>query len=347
MRFVASEGWYPDKGGTLTSPRIPASTDPLAYYRLRFRSRTTQKGYWAVFTQDAAGANQVDDAYAAVYPSTDWLDNEVVVRNRVGATTLSITFQGHAPIQVADLTVVVIDATEAAACADRRYASLPQLTWTPPTGRWQHLPRTHERLRSGGDLRIVQLGDSIINDTNNGNWDALVRRRHPAARLHMITSVRGSTGCWYYRESEHFAAYVTAQKPELLIIGGISHQRTSDDPVQSVANVREVALRARDQLGCEVLLMSGPMAEDWRTHDPATPDVALPAVDMPPVPAFYLGLEAMAAAERIAFLDCHRAWHRYLGASGKPWQWFHRDRVHADDRGKQILARVLDRWFAI
>lgn len=344
MAFVASEGWYPDKGGRLDSPRIPASPDPYAFYRLRFRSRTSEQGYWAVFTQDATGVDQVDDDYASIHPSEDWRDNEVVVRNRDGAATLSIAFQGRSPIAVSGLNVDVITAAEAAAWADRLYAGLPPLMWTPPLGRWARLPRTLARLKAGGELRIVQLGDSIINDTNNGNWDALVGRTWPKARLRMVTAVRGSTGCWYYQRPEHFASYVAAHRPDLLLIGGISNH-FNIDTATALEHLRTVTLRARDTIGCEIALMSGPVGDDWRPHDPGAADAWLPTQGAPPVPEFYLGMEKMAAELGLAFIDCHRAWHDYLGSSQKPWQWFHRDRVHANDRGKQIIARILHQWF--
>lgn len=344
MAFVASEGWYPDKGGQLRSPRIPASLDPYVFYRLRFRSRTHEQGYWAVLTQDSTGADQVDDNYSSIHPSHDWLDNEVVIRNRNGAATLSIAFQGRAPIAVSELTVEVINAAEAAVWADHVYAGLPPLTWTPPAERWTHLPRTQARLRAGGELRIVQLGDSIINDTNNGNWDALVGRTWPQTRLRIVTSVRGRTGCWFYQQPEHFASYVTSHMPDLLLIGGISNDLNISTNA-ALMDLRTVVLRARDRLGCEIVLMSGPIGDDWRQYDPAVPEAWLSTQEPPPVPEFYLGMEAMAVELGVAFIDCHRAWHQYLGASQQPWQWFHRDSIHANDRGKQIVARMLERWF--
>lgn len=60
---------------------------------------------------------------------------------------------------------------------------------------------------------------------------------------------------------------------------------------------------------------------------------------------FNTQLAALTEDMGVEFLDMNDIWHRYLGASGKPWRWFHRDAVHANDRGKQILARVLERYF--
>ena len=45
------------------------------------------------------------------------------------------------------------------------------------------------------------------------------------------------------------------------------------------------------------------------------------------------------------FIDMASVWSSYLGASGKPFEWFHRDFVHGNDRGKQIAGRVIETHF--
>jgi len=62
--------------------------------------------------------------------------------------------------------------------------------------------------------------------------------------------------------------------------------------------------------------------------------------------AFDSQLEALADAEGIAFLDLGTIWNRYLAASCVPPGWFHRDEIHANDRGKQVLARIMEQFFA-
>ncbi len=346
LSFVESEGWYSDKGGTLAGPAINVTSNPYQFYRMTFRSKADGKGYYAVFFQDAAGKTLVDDIYASVYASKEWRDNEVLFRGREGAATFIINFISQKPMHIQDLVVTAVSVAEAGDWADRLYAALPPLDYQPPAERWKLLPKTMERLRAGGPLRVVMLGDSIINDTNNSNWDALVERRYPQAELHMNTSVRGSTGCWYYQNDEQFKSYVVDRKPELLIIGGISNG--TRDGVDGISAIREVIRKIRERIGCELLLVSGPMAKDWRPYDAANPDAPLPAQEPPTLPdaEFYKQEEALAREMNVEFLDMYSPWHRYLGASGKPWEWFHRDMVHADDRGKQILARVLDAYFA-
>lgn len=334
---VASEGVYASKGGRLEGPAIPCAEDEFAFYRLRFQSRFTERGYYAVFFQDATGENQVDDIYGGVEPSTQWAEQEYCFRGREGGRTFRLQFISHGIVDVRDVEVERVTASEVRRWADRFYEDLPPLQYAPARERWEHLLRTMDRLRRGGVLRVVMLGDSIINDTNNSNWDALIGRQYPHCRIQVITSVRGSTGCWYYQEPEALKTYVIDRRPDLLIIGGISHRQDLDA-------IRKVILGAKQATDCEVLLMSGPMGADWRPYDPANPDRAL-------APATYDGdpfnerLAVLADETDVAFLDMNTVWHQYLAASGKPWRWFHRDAVHANDRGKQILARILERFF--
>ena len=54
----------------------------------------------------------------------------------------------------------------------------------------------------------------------------------------------------------------------------------------------------------------------------------------------------MAAQEKVEFLDMAGPWGRYIHDSEHALGSFKRDRVHANDRGKQILGRILERFFA-
>jgi len=337
--FIPSEGYYPDKGGKLTSPVIPCTDNPWQFYRIRFETRAMTRSYWCVFFRDRGGHwESIADIYASVQPSTDWQANTVCIRGRENATAFTVNFQSTEKIEVRHLVVEPIDRDTVVAWADALYATLPPLSWTQPADRFARLPRFMERLRRGGPVRIVMLGDSIINDTNNSLWDALLMRHYPKAEVHIQPSVLGSTGCWKYREPAYFQAYVAEWKPHLLMIGGISHREDADA-------VREVIRLARALPDCETMLMSGPVGRDERAHtegDLTTPLPVSPAADHP----FNAALHAVAEAGQITYLDMNTIWHTYIGASQKPFEWFHRDLLHANDRGKQILGRILERFFA-
>lgn len=73
---------YASKGGRLEGPAIPCVEDEFVFYRGRFESRFTERGYYAVLFQDATGKNQIDDVYGAVEPSTRWAEAVYCFRGR-------------------------------------------------------------------------------------------------------------------------------------------------------------------------------------------------------------------------------------------------------------------------
>ena len=49
-------------------------------------------------------------------------------------------------------------------------------------------------------------------------------------------------------------------------------------------------------------------------------------------------MQKMTSEEQVEFLDVRSVWDQYLRESFKPGDWFHRDIVHANGRGKQVLG---------
>ena len=117
------------------------------------------------------------------------------------------------------------------------------------------------------------LGDSIIGDTSSSKYELLVMRMYPKCKIEKITSVRGSTGCWYYKDDNHVEEYVLKHHPDLLMIGGIS-QRGDTEAIRSVIQ------QVRAKQPCEVLLMTPAFGATSDSHiknwtydiDPASDD---------------------------------------------------------------------------
>ena len=124
---------------------------------------------------------------------------------------------------------------------DGLYAAMDPLRYTPPADRWQRIPRTMQRLREGGNLKIVLLGDSIMNQTCHSGFGLLLQRLYPKVKIESVASVRGSTGCWWYKEENRIEDYVLKHHPDLLMIGGIS-QRNDVDSIREV--IRQVRAKA-------------------------------------------------------------------------------------------------------
>ena len=216
---------------------------------------------------------------------------------------------------------------------DAIYATMDKLTYTPPPapGRWRNLDRTIQRLREGGTLKIVMLGDSIVNDTSSSRFELMLQRLYPKCKIEKQTSVRGSTGCWWYKNDNQVEPYVLKYNPDLLMIGGISQR---DD----IDSIREVIHQVRAKQNPEILLMTPAFG--------AVQDKHIKEWTFEPAPGTYREqLRKLAEEEKCGFIDMTGPWWQYVQQSGKCYSWFQRDVVHANDRGFQILGRILETYF--
>jgi hypothetical protein len=216
-------------------------------------------------------------------------------------------------------------------------AQVPVVAVRLPEDRLGRLPRTMRALREGGSLRIVMLGDSIVNDTARSVWHELVEQRYAGSDITRIVSVRGGTGCWWYREDGRIERYVVQQRPDLVIIGGISHRH-------DIASVRECIRQIRAAMPrVELLLMTGPYGtdvdplagEDWRARASGGKNEQ-----------YAQALRALAEEHQVAYLDLQLAWGQYLRQLGKPVQTYMRDPVHANALGEAVLGRIMEQFFA-
>lgn len=214
---------------------------------------------------------------------------------------------------------------------DRHYAAIPPVDYTPPAGRLQRLPRTRRILANGGTLRVVMLGDSIINDTSRSAWELLVERNNPKVRIVKFTSVRGGGGCWYFREPGRIQTFVLDHAPDLVIIGGISQKADG--------SIRDCAQQIRAAIQPDFFFMTGPFGrvdlkdeQKWRQ-----------TLDGP----YRSHLKALAEELGAEYLDLQAEWARYVRNTGRDVTEFMRDPVHANERGEQILGRILERYFTM
>ena len=214
---------------------------------------------------------------------------------------------------------------------DRIYASMPPVSYVAPADHLRWLPQTARVLRQGGTLRVVMLGDSIINDTSRSSWELLVERDYPKVHIVKITSVRGSTGCQWYKEAGRVQRFVLDQAPDLLIIGGISQGETVD-------SIRDVIQQIRTRSKADILLMTGPFGGvDPRQRTSWETTRAKP---------YGTELRKLAEQSKAGFLDLQAVWGKYVADSGQEVKWFMRDVVHANAQGEQILGRILERFFS-
>jgi len=219
---------------------------------------------------------------------------------------------------------------------DGIYSQMLPVRYSPPPKRWKDLPRTQKLLTNGGALRVVMLGDSIVNDTSRSCWNLLVEKRYPKCKIEKITSVRGSTGCWWYKEPGRVKKFVLDHEPDIVMIGGISHRGDID-------SIREVIRQIRAASDADILLMTGAFGN----VDPRDDEQWQKISDREHYGEYRKGLEELARDTGAAFLDMEAAWAGYIRESGKDLDWFKRDPVHANERGEQILGRILECYFSL
>jgi lysophospholipase L1-like esterase len=208
-------------------------------------------------------------------------------------------------------------------------AEMPQGQFSLTATDWTHLERSRRILTTGGELRILAMGDSIINDTMRSAWVALLRETYPKADIRATVYVRGGGGCQHFEEAERVAKYAAPVRPDLVLLGGISQE--------NVDSIREVIHQLR---GClpevEILLTSG----TFGTADPRVEE------EMNKAPYSGTGpygeaLKELANSERCAYLDLTTPWAAYIRSAKVHPHLFYRDVVHANEFGEQILAKIL------
>jgi len=364
-RVMSEEDPFPDpieaQAAWLQSSS-PFPVAPFAWYRIAFEASAPRGGMWAAVFFDARGRQLDADHYCGFGGSDEWA--EQVFCFRAKATAAAARFRFHpmsAAVRVREVAVEEVSREAVAAWADALWATMPPLDYTPPPGRWRNLPKLSGALKAKGPqgpqgpqgrktdpapsgpcgpcgpcspFRVVMLGDSIVNDTGNSPWDVLVERLHPGLRLEVVTSVRGGTGCWHYREEGRVKPCVLDFRPDLLMIGGISHN-------EDIEAIRSVVRQVRAAADPDILLMTGAFGKG---RDPREDLAWMPTV-RPGGPGYRSRLMALAAEEGCGFLDLEGAWGAYLLAIDQPYAWLMRDDVHANARGHQLLARILERYF--
>ncbi len=220
---------------------------------------------------------------------------------------------------------------------DHIYAMIPKLEFRPEKSVLADLPATAKKLSSKGKLSILLLGDSIMNGIASSRFEMLLQPMFPDCRIEVKTSVRGSTGCWYYCKAENFSSYVEAKHPDLIIIGGISHRNDIDSVRGTVRLIREKLPES------EVILMT----DAWGFLNNL--DYRDSKFDRPPQisdDTWQGKLKKLAQEEKTACMDITTPWAHYLRKSTLSYEIFKQDNVHANSRGNQLIARIIEAYFA-
>lgn len=328
------------KGQRWISPPYPLQ--PQAWYRVEVRSRGAVDGGMN-FTYLTGGDGTPIDAghYEALPASDDWTEHVWYMRGHEDAAQgrMELSMPNDGRVEIDRVRVSPASAEAAAAWADEVYAKIPPVRPKLQADRLDRLPRTKAVLAEGGQLRVLFLGDSIANDTASSPFDALIERERPGVQMDVIVSVRGGTGCWWYRSRGRVREYVLRHRPDLVIIAGISHRLNAEA-------MEDVVSQIRKGTDAELLLMTGAVSDDhttligrWvRGGTIEQQTERLRAFREEQVPA-------IADRHGAAFFPMRTVWDAYVAGSGWQPQQFRRDHIHAGTPGRQALARILLAYF--
>jgi len=214
-------------------------------------------------------------------------------------------------------------------------AAMPQGEFTPPKPDWTHLKRTRRILTEGGELHVLAMGDSIVNDTMRSAWLAKLAEAYPKAKICGTVYVRGGGGCQHYKEEGRIQKNVVPRKPDLVFIGGISQK--------DIESIREVIAQLRAALpDVEILLATGAFG----STDPRDAE-AMAKAKHSGTGEYGAALKKLAGEQRCAFLDMTTPWVEYMRSAKVHPHVFYRDRVHANEFGEQILSKILMAFFKL
>ena len=219
---------------------------------------------------------------------------------------------------------------------DAIQSEMPDGKFTPPPTDWKNLSRTRRVLSEGGELHVLGLGDSIVNDIFRSAWLAKLAEAYPKADIRGNVYVRGGGGCRHYWVEDRVPKFLVPLKPDLVFIGGISQQ-------QNYEAIRSVISQIREGLPeTEILLASGAFGG----VDPRRPD-ALAKAQHSGSSDYGAELKKIAVEMDCAYLDMTTPWAEYIRSSGLHPYRFYRDRIHANAYGEQILSKILVSFFEV
>jgi len=385
-------------GITWRSPSF--DVDSLGFVRLSFRARLDPSGPTPTITQSynknnlsfvsinpaatwnldpanpgPSGGDLIADDFTSLLNLSDQWSNQVFYsRAQANAQQMAVSLSGtDAAFFIDDIRIEnVSNRGDVAEWADQIWAGRsfsPTLDAPPdiPTNiaseQLKRLTHTLSKLKAGEAVRIVLVGDSIVNDLANSAFDVLLERQFPGASVSVITAVGGGTGMdqWNpqnntypfissssYNGALNFNDAIIEQQPDLVLLGGISTPGNSSGYAAFQAIIEKLRSQSvLDRLGYQpdIMLATGAFGPLWQNWYPSN--------ELNATRNDYRGnLLRIANQYNTAYIDLTGIWGEYLIASQNATApaamispesrfGYWRDTVHANTFGKQILGRAL------
>ena len=383
-----------------TNWRSPAfSVQPLSYVRLSFRAKLTTASPPAPITKfnrnnisfrsinplatwnldpanlGPSGGDLIANHYTApINISEIWNQQVFYSRAQANATQMAIKLEAiEAPLSIDDISVEVAENLQDIALwaeqtwnnrpRDASLSTSPSISVATSTEQRLRLERTISRLRAGQQVKIVLVGDSIVNDLSNSGFESLLQQEFPGSRISVITAVGGGTGMdqWNpqnatypfinsdkYRGALDFNEAIIEQEPDLIILGGISTPANSSGYAAFQAIIDKIhspSALARIGHRPDILITTGAFGYqqlNWYSSS-----------ELNATRNDYRGnLLRIANQNNAGYLDLAGAWGSYIMAASNAsdssaiksetsLEWYWRDSVHANSLGKLWITRQI------
>lgn len=267
---------------------------------------------------------------------TAWQRAVFVSRQSRHATTTAVQLSGTG-VEIDNVVVTALSDAEALAWADAVYAQMPALNYQPPSGRHENLSRTLSRLQTGQPLRILFVGDSLMQDSANSTLDLLLERRFPGSTVEIQAATGQGTGINKWNDDPNYNwpdqdldvdHAIIEQQPDLVLLGGISNNFTNWNTSfpELITKIRTRSI-ARWGSAPDIMLLTGPPFYSPQNN-------------------YNTDLSLLAENESTAFLDLYAVVDAYVANAGGSLSItdLKRDAYHANSLGKQLFGRVLLEW---
>jgi len=257
------------------------------------------------------------------------LRTPLLLATALGQSRDTVRFSNTNSLRVDDVVIERVGTAEAAALNDSAINHIDNPIPGPPlnhadvraftsTSRFRYLPRTRRILQWGGVLRVVGLGDSLMANTFNGQWDALVMRAFPCVRVQPLAATCNQCGVDDWNAAD-LQTNLYSLKPDLIYIGGVSSvYNDATDWNGLIAKIKA------NLPGTDIVLGSYTKGGDAGVSS-----------------AF---LTTVAAANKVGFFDAATSIDNFFTDSGASIGTYLFDGVHLDEVGQEVPARAFA-WF--
>ncbi len=300
------------------------------YYKVNFQIKSIKKELWGIYFYNCNNKKLHHDFFDIVFSSPNKYSTFTsYFKPKNGSIKGRLIFQPDKGnnFLIKNIRISKTSCEEVLLWMKNLYNNIPKIK--PFTYKKRFLSRTLNTFKKGKKIKIVMLGDSIINDTSNSNFELLLKTRFPLLNVEIIPSIRNSTGCYYFEKENRIKTFVLDYNPDLLMIGGISNQG-------NVEAIRNVIKQVRKVLCPEIILMSGIFG---RKQDLINNQSMCERL------LYRQKLRELAEQEKIEFFDLDGQWQRYITSSEMPYEFFLRDEIHPNAFGRLVIAYFLFYFF--